>query len=196
MSFSSFPNAELRRQHFCKGQLWIVTRELWLTIKKSIITATFPKKFVMLRELETWPQKVRASSQAPAFPGAHLQLSHWCPATDVIHFYTLQCKGLIPISQMMKLKHRKLCISTLCYWLMGLQLDLYLDSNDWPPSNSTIARRLMSLAVLLLTILSALLLKKVLGATFMSPCSYNLPLCRILCWESSPIWQRKPVTSI
>lgn len=67
------------------------------------------------------------------------------------------------------------------YLNTGLQLDLYLDSNDWPPSNSTIARRLMSLAVLLLTILSALLLKKVLGATFMSPCSYNLPLCRILC---------------
>lgn len=112
MSFSSFPNAELRRQHFCKGQLWIVTRELWLTIKKSIITATFPKKFVMLRELETWPQKVRASSQAPAFPGAHLQLSHWCPATDVIHFYTLQCKGLIPISQMMKLKQEVVYLNT------------------------------------------------------------------------------------
>ena len=144
MSFSSFPNAELRQQHFCKGQLWIVTRELWLTIKKQYHNCHISKEVCDTERTRDLTPEGQSLLPGTCFPRSSSPVQSLVPNSRCIHFCTLQCKGLIPVSQMMKLKHRKLCISTLSYWLMGLQLHLHLDSSDWPPSNSTIACPLCS----------------------------------------------------
>lgn len=97
----------------------------------------------------------------------------------------------IPISQMMKLEYGRLSISTVSYWLMGLQLYLWLDPKDQPPSFLPTACPLMWLAAILLlypTPPVIIITEKAFEATWWAIGPTHLSLSRILCVARSSAW--------
>lgn len=100
---------------FLPGTSWMKTTEAVTNNKKEYLNC-LPKKFVTLRELETWPQKARASSDT-CFPGAHLQLIHYhqiALTLDVIPFCPAM-QGSYPHFTDDETASMELCISTRSY---------------------------------------------------------------------------------